>query len=417
MESFVKKYAKDKETKKTASYSSYDEKNEDTPVESVPSFVKDYGNMSEKYQFDFGEGLRAFRVVLVFDKTEHAYYRIEYIVGSEPKWVKVPGITTILSIKDKSNALIPWAVRETVSYVKSEYMGIGEEDMQVILSTPQSHQEWLFDCLDEAAKNYRDISKDAADVGKEAHDWLESHVNARIAKDNDRILDLLEERKLLDKRAQSCCAAALLWMANHNVRWKFTERRIYSLQYDCAGTLDGCCLVDSCNDPECCPKPFTDHLSIIDWKSSNALYDTYRWQTAAYEFALEEELGWDIQDRWVIQLGKYDGVFNKWHIGPEDFDMDLQCFLDCLALTRSTERCVETLRARKREVKEFIRAEKLAKEEAEKTERFRIKYLKKELRQQRDVVYKVHRNNGHSVSESNLCADAWLKRELEKLGE
>src|ERR1019366_6622312 len=91
-----------------------------------------------------------------------------------------------------------------------------------------------------------------------------------------------------------------------NVRWLKTEQKIYSLEHNYAGTMDGKALVDSCNDPACCSEQFKDSLSIIDWKSSNALHVEYILQVAgAYCHAEVEEFGEDIQN--CFNLGRLLG--------------------------------------------------------------------------------------------------------------
>lgn len=423
MEKFLKKYAKRKPDAKTAatSYSTHEEKATENNFESAkPKFIKDFSTKGEEFRFEFKnpDGTIAEVVKMRFDKEEHVYHRI--VVNPETgvhEWAKVPGVTTILSIKDKSPALVPWAANETASYIKGAFLELHPEDLEEILRDELRLQDWLFKKADEAAKNFRKISQDATDVGKAAHDWLEEYVNATISQEDPSHFELLyEKRNGLDERAISCCGAALSWMRSHNVRWKFTERKIYSRRYNVAGTLDGCCLVDSCDDPDCCPREFKDALSIIDWKSSNALYETYRWQTAIYEDAVEEELGLDIKHRWVIQLGKYDGAFKKWHILEEDFDMDMRCFLACLELVKASEECVDTVRERKRAAKEKARDEREAKEAAEKAERLRIRTARKLAREERKVKYKEFRDEGYSVGWSTDLADKWLANEFAEIG-
>ena len=145
-------------------------------------------------------------------------------------------------------------------------------------------------------------------------------------------------------------------MHNHSVRWLKTEKKIYSRKYDYAGTMDGLALVDSCEDPACCARMFTDELSIIDWKSSNQLRADYLYQTAAYEQAEEEESGADIRARWILRLGKEDGKFEPWY--AQNFEDDFQTFLHCLNLLKAhkaAEERISTLKkdrtARKKKVK------------------------------------------------------------------
>ncbi len=417
MTSFLKSHGKGRfQEKPKSGFSSYDEEELTDHRSEMEKFKESNGSQAEEYTFVFkNDDGTSETIKLRFDKVAHEYTRLTLVDGMA-KWIIVPGVTTILGIKDKSQVLMPWAVNETVSYVKADFLDLDPEQLSTIMQDPLHLQEWLFTTLDEAKKNYREASKTATDIGKEAHDWLEKYVLAKIAGNDGLLVELEDQRAKMDERAISCCEAALDWMRKHNVRWMFTERKVYSRKFDIAGTLDGVCHVDSCDDPECCPRFFRDVLSIIDWKSSNALYDTYRWQGAPYKHALKEELDLDVQHIWVIQLGKYDGAFKKWHIWEDDYEMDLACFVALLQAVRTTEFCTQTLRARNAAARAAKKAAREAAEAAEKAERLRIRTEKKEARAYRAEVYRQHRANKHSVVESNLCADAWLTKRLAEIG-
>jgi hypothetical protein len=118
--------------------------------------------------------------------------------------------------------------------------------------------------------------------------------------------------------------------------------------------------------------PFKDHLSIADWKSSNYLSISYLFQTAAYEAFYEEEMEVDVEDRWVLRLGKSEeeaGKFEPWHLTAEDFAEDFAGYLACLSLSNLVDSVEErmkkakgTIRAIKKVQKETAKA--LAKEQA-----------------------------------------------------
>lgn len=415
MEGFMGKFGTAKRS--FTSYSSHDEKAEDnrheeSHQEKMEGFVQNFGNVTEEYEFHFKNPDETFK--LRFDKNEHVYYRVA-ITDGVAKWVKIPGITNVLGVKDKSQVLMPWAVNEATDFVRASFLELTEFEIEVLQSDPLQLQEWLFTILETAKKAYKDRSKTATDIGHAAHDWLERYIKADIAGDLPQKLSLDEERSKMDERAISCCEAALQWMRAHSVRWIYTERKIYSRTYDVAGTLDGVCLVDSCDDPECCKSQFKDVLSLMDWKSSNALYDSYRWQGAIYEQAIEDELGLDIKHRWVVQLGKYDGAFNSWHIYEEDFVMDLRCFLACLELVRSSEDCAETLRERRRAEKAAARAAKEAAELKLKNAKAKRRHDTKTAKTRAKVLYKSLRAQGRSVVEANAINGEWLKHQLKDI--
>lgn len=75
----------------------------------------------------------------------------------------------------------------------------------------------------------------------------------------------------------------------HNARPIAIERRVRSLHYWYAGTLDWIGLMDSCGDVKCCPRPFTDALTLLDWKTSKTFHPATAIQLISYADAWYEE--------------------------------------------------------------------------------------------------------------------------------
>lgn len=85
-----------------------------------------------------------------------------------------------------------------------------------------------------------------------------------------------------------------------------------------------------------------------------------------------------VLDRWIIRLGKHDGEFEPWHTTADDFQEDLEGFLDALSLTRSVRLTNERMKGQKNAIKA---AKKVAKElaaEKEKAEKKAAKALERE---------------------------------------
>lgn len=275
-------------------------------------------------------------VRLWFDPEKHVYYREIADNLFEPQ----DGVTTVIHIIDKSDALVPWAAK----MVFEQALKLIPFDDSTLLdpepyTKPISYRE-LERILLAAKKAPREIKEAAGDTGSLAHQCIEDSIREarRIRKPDEEAVTLKQIINWpTDERAINCVKAAFDWMQKHNVRWLETERKVYSRIHKFAGTMDGLALVDSCDNAKCkgCKNAkFSNVLSLIDWKSSNGLWVDYLYQTAAYEFAHEEEMDIDIVDRWILRLGKEDGEFDPWRIGPESFDKDFEAFLRCLQLTR-----------------------------------------------------------------------------------
>jgi len=341
----------------------------------LDNFIDRFGGMTESYYFYNGE------VELRYDPKDHVYLLVNGD-ALEPQ----DGVTTVCHIIDKSEALIPWACKQMATKLLT--------DLTIVLPDGQKQLRQVtyqdFENLVIAAKTaHRDRLEEAGEVGHIAHAWIEMYIKAILANDQSRQEELLAKFPD-DERARNCCFAALGWMKNHNVRWIGTERKIYSRKWKYAGTLDGLCVVDSCSDPKCCPRPFKDRLTVSDWKTSNYLYKEYRLQTAAYQYAYEEETGEKIQDRWIIRLGKEDAEFDPWHVEADQYYRDFQAFRLALELRRTVGEIDENIQARDKARREAEKAERqAAKAEAERLKREEREKRKAEEKAAREAALKV----------------------------
>ena len=294
----------------------------DISVEELDGLLKQYNHLGESLWFyNHTEELK-------FNRKIWTWFRV---VGGNLE--KLYGVTNVVHIIDKSAPLMAWCKKRCMERLRRlmvERAGGGSEDalMQLYIGT-------LDEIIKEAKRADEDEKDAACDTGHLAHEWIEHYVKAVLRSDVGRRDELLSKFPL-DERAANCCIASLEWMGTHNVRWISTERTVYSREHKCVGTMDGLALVDGCNDPLCCSTPFKDRLSVIDWKTSNALYIEYLFQTACYQHNYEEEIGETIADRWIIRLGKEDGEFDPWHVeGREPFLQDWRGYYNALQLYKS----------------------------------------------------------------------------------
>ena len=230
---------------------------------SLEAFIQRHGHVTEEYHFYGGE------ITLRFDKEEHKYYR----VGELGNLIPVNGVTNTVSIKDKSHMLTPWAAK--VAIQKLLRLMPTEMAEGVVRIKPLTFEEFTTIAL-EAKSAHKDKLDEAGDIGHAAHKCLEESILFAIANDPQKIVRSLINVPT-DGLAANAAGSGFAWMAAHNVRWCETESKIYSREFDYAGTMDGLAVCDSCNDKACCPVAFKDRLSLIDWKSSNYLNITYLW--------------------------------------------------------------------------------------------------------------------------------------------
>lgn len=223
-------------------------------------------------------------IVLEFDETRHIFY-----VNGEKLNTSVTGITGII---DKSGALVGWAVklfREFLLEKISSNKNITEDD---VLSGSKQHI----------------IAKQkAGDIGTEIHKWAELY----IKKKNPPMPE--------DEKVKNGALAFLKWIDENKVKFINSEECIYSKKYKYAGILDLEAKVNG-------------ELCIVDFKSSNGVYDDMRFQVAGYQLAKEEMTGKKYDTRWLIQFGKETGDFKAHRL--DDYKKDRDAFLACLTIKR-----------------------------------------------------------------------------------
>lgn len=220
---------------------------------------------------------------LAFDEEKHCY-----TFNGDP----VPGVTSILKVLDKP-ALMPWAIGVTRDYWLAEVQK-GRTDFAKI------HKEsW------NASKN---ISKTAADIGKNVHAYAEAHFKK------------LALPELLTDEAKRGVEAFHKWLDAHKVEVMAAERMVYSKQFHFAGTCDFVAKIDGV-------------LAVGDIKTSSGIYNDYRLQTAAYQHALQEEKGMKFENRTIIRFDKLTGEFEAKDF--YEFDLDFQGFEAALRLQRT----------------------------------------------------------------------------------
>ena len=222
---------------------------------------------------------------LIFDKEAHLY-----TFDGAP----VPGVTTILKVLDKP-ALIPWAIGVTRDYWRDQIKS-GRTDFDKI------HKEsW------NASKK---IAKDAADIGTNVHAYAEAFFKK----------EPLPE--LLTDQAKRGVEAFHKWLEAHTIKVLAAERLVFSKGYYYAGMCDFVAEIDGV-------------LTVGDIKTSSGIYVEHRFQTAAYQHAMQEEKQMKFAGRWIVRFDKKTGVFEAKFFN--DFETDFGGFKAALAIHRTLQ--------------------------------------------------------------------------------
>jgi len=219
---------------------------------------------------------------ITFDEERHIF--------RNEKGEVIPGVTGVISILDKSAALTGWAVRLAKEYLISK-IDAGE-------------QITIID-IEEAVKQHRIKKEEAGNIGEKIHTWIEEWMAGK----NPAMAE--------DEKVRNGITAFLQFQKENKVKWLENTKVIYSKKYGFAGILDAVGRIGK-------------DLVLVDFKSSNAIYQDYALQCAGYQIAYEEEKKKKMKYRLVIRFGKDDGTF-EWQ-KFQDNETDKKAFLACLAL-------------------------------------------------------------------------------------
>lgn len=221
--------------------------------------------MSEYKELELYKG----KVKVRFYEESHKYY-----VSGKAGYKQKPGVTTIVGIKDKSKALEGWNQQIVADFL----LKLLDEGRLL------DHELAL-----EAAVQNEVLKTAASDAGKEAHDYCEHFIKHELGLPGYEHLPDMPERQ----EAIVGVNAFLDWWGENKIEPIASEQVVYSVKHDFIGTLDLDAKVNG-------------KRSIVDFKTSNGLYNGVRLQTRGYQLAREEEFGKSVyKQRWAIRLSKF----------------------------------------------------------------------------------------------------------------
>lgn len=232
---------------------------------------------------------------LSFEEKKHYYFWNDQFV---------PGVTTILGRIAKGFWFDSWLKNQTRDYwLANVKPGIPYSDDQLKAIHKSSFSA--------SGK----IAKDAAKIGTNAHEYVEAWFKKQ------------ELPELNTPEAGRAIEAFHKWLEDHHVEVLDSERMVMSKEFYYAGTCDFVAKVDGV-------------LCVGDLKTSKYIYNEHRFQTAAYQHALEEEKRFNGENmkfpgRLILRLDKASGDFEAKMFN--DFDLDFSGFLGALKLHKALQ--------------------------------------------------------------------------------
>lgn len=209
-----------------------------------------------------------------------------YKIGEE----KLVSVTTVLGDYD-TGGLMQWAANEAVEYIKENFTAF------------VNGEDW-----DKARYAYKEVSKEATDIGTEVHDYCEEFIK--------QVIDKSEYAISASPPVERAFGAFLKWDEAVKPKYIASEMTVHSDTHKYAGTLDCVCRLDG-------------KLYIIDFKTSKKHYPKNAVQLAAYKMAYEEMTGLDVEGVGVLRLDKVTGEYD-WKDYTKVVDRQWQTFLGLL---------------------------------------------------------------------------------------
>lgn len=213
----------------------------------------------------------------------------------------IPNVTSILGVINKP-ALVPWAVNMCGIFLRDN----------IVPGQTYTWDEVQRESLIRSMKgHYRDTSGEALSIGTIVHQFAE-----------DWALDK-KPPPPINQKAHSAVMAFVDWWVAHKIKVVAVEKILYSREHGFCGTADLIAEVDG-------------ELSIVDYKTSKAIYQEYYYQVGgAYRVAFEEEIGLKVKRGIVARFDKENGGFEAKDC--EDMEADWECFKSALTLYNRKE--------------------------------------------------------------------------------
>lgn len=216
---------------------------------------------------------------------------------------KLASVTTIISdCTDKSGALTQWAANSAVAWLR--------QNCRIDNSHPEGPSFRVYEeDLDNARFHFRDISKEARDIGSEVHEAIQNYLKTG------------KEPHAPSDEVLSAFLAFLEFKDEHQMETEATELIVYGDTW--AGTLDWLGLFDG-------------KRTVLDWKTNkNKIYKESYYQIAAYRAAYgEEDYAADsglIESCGCVRIDKVTG-YPEYKCTDKTYDEDLDVFLSMVDL-------------------------------------------------------------------------------------
>jgi len=239
-------------------------------------------------------------IVITFNGgTEENPKHLYHVLDETGKQKRLCGVTTYLGTINKP-ALINWAVKTTVEYLRQNIEALQTEPNQI---------------LDAAKKEAERQKKEAAEIGKAVHAWIEQYIKSQIA--GEPSPEMPDKEEVLNGVNNF-----MAWIEKDKPEFHASEMIIYSRKYGYVGQVD---VVATINGKK----------YLTDVKTTNGIWPEMLAQTAAYQKGYEEQTNEMLDGRIILKIDKDAEIAVEPIFLDEEennVDRDFQCFLSAMAI-------------------------------------------------------------------------------------
>lgn len=239
-------------------------------------------------------------IVITFNAgTPETPKHLYHVLDENGKQKRLCGVTTYLGTINKP-ALIPWAVKTTIEYLREHIDQLQTEPRQLL----------------EAAKEEANRQKEeAANIGKAVHAWIEEYIKSEI--EGGEKPEMPEKEEVLNGVNNF-----MSWINKDHPEFHASEMIIYSRKHGYVGQVDVVATI-------------SDKKYLTDVKTTNGIWPEMLAQTAAYQKGYEEQTGEKLDGRIILKIDKdADIAVEPIFLDEEEntVDRDFDCFLAAMSI-------------------------------------------------------------------------------------
>lgn len=242
------------------------------------------------------------KIYNLYNKTLKVYFWEDYFhtytLTDKDKKDRLISVSAVSGVIDKSGPLMGWVAKMMALFLLDQ--------------KKKGNDKITEELVDRAKREYRNISKEAQNIGTEIHKWIEEWIQC-----NGVGIDMPDDEKVLNG-----VTAFLKWQVQNKAKFLESERIVYSKKHKYCGTLDAVARIGK-------------DLVLIDFKSSkrnptrkDGLGNEMQIQVAGYRLAWEEEMGKQFDKSMILRFDKETGEFDA--VELDEYEKDKKVFLSCL---------------------------------------------------------------------------------------